>query len=159
VPKQTVTPPESQLKRIREETALIVAARTRNDPREDFLDGFIWPVTGQISGVYGSQRYYNGKPGRPHYGVDIARPMGTPVVAPAGGLVTLAHDDMFYSGGTLMIDHGHGLSSAFRGWRRWKSHRTSPRLAHESFQASHRPRVAGTANAVISQLIGKLHDC
>ena len=113
VPKRTVTPPEDQLRRIRKETAMIVAARKRDDSRTDFLDGFIWPVTGPISGVYGSQRYYNGKPGRPHYGVDIARPTGTPVAAPAGGIITLAHADMFFSGGTIMIDHGHGLSSAF----------------------------------------------
>ena len=74
---------------------------------------FIWPTIGPISGVYGSQRILNGKPKWPHYGVDIAVPTGTEVRAPAGGVVTLAHPDMFYSGGTLIVDHGHGLSSAF----------------------------------------------
>jgi murein DD-endopeptidase MepM/ murein hydrolase activator NlpD len=74
---------------------------------------FIWPVTGRISGVYGSQRILNGKPKRPHYGVDIAAPTGTPVKAPADGVVSLVHNDMFYSGGTLIVDHGHGLSTTY----------------------------------------------
>lgn len=113
VPQRTVTPPEDQLKRIRQETALIVAARGRDDSRTDFLNGFIWPVTGTITGVYGSQRVYNGEPRRPHYGIDIAAPAGTSVVAPAAGIISLVHDDMFYSGGTIILDHGHGLSSAF----------------------------------------------
>jgi murein DD-endopeptidase MepM/ murein hydrolase activator NlpD len=70
-------------------------------------------VTGRISGVYGSQRILNGKPRRPHFGVDVAAPVGAIVRAPADGLVTLAHGDMFFSGGTLIVDHGHGLSSSF----------------------------------------------
>jgi murein DD-endopeptidase MepM/ murein hydrolase activator NlpD len=70
-------------------------------------------VQGPISGVYGSQRILNGEPRRPHYGVDIAVPVGTPVRAPAPGIVTLAVPDMFFSGGTLIIDHGHRLSSSF----------------------------------------------
>jgi murein DD-endopeptidase MepM/ murein hydrolase activator NlpD len=75
--------------------------------------GFRWPVRGRISGVYGSQRFYNGTPGSPHYGVDIAVPTGTPVHAPAAGRVTLAEPDLFYSGGTVILDHGYGLSSSF----------------------------------------------
>jgi hypothetical protein len=70
-------------------------------------------VTGRISGVYGSQRILNGKPKRPHYGVDIAAPTGTPVKAPADGVVSMVHNDMFYSGGTLIVDHGHGLSTVY----------------------------------------------
>ncbi len=113
VPQRTVTPPEDQLARIRKDTAQIVAARARDDARTDFLDGFIWPVVGTITGVYGSQRVYNGEPRRPHYGIDIAAAQGTPVIAPASGIISLAHHDMFYSGGTIILDHGHGLSSAF----------------------------------------------
>ncbi len=113
LPPSKVTPPEQDLERIRREAALVKATRKLDDPRTDFLDGFIWPSQGPISGVYGSQRILNGKPRRPHFGVDVAGPVGTPVVAPAGGMVTLAHPDMYFSGGTLVIDHGHGLSSAF----------------------------------------------
>lgn len=113
VPPETVSPPEEAMERIREEVELVREARRRNDPRTDFLDDFIWPVTGRITGVYGSQRVYNGEPRRPHYGIDIAASAGTPVRAPASGVVTVAHEDMYFSGGTLLLDHGHGLSSAF----------------------------------------------
>ena len=81
--------------------------------QSDLFNGFGWPVKGRISGVYGSQRYYNGKPGRPHYGLDIAVPTGTPVAAPADGIVRLADADLYYSGGTIIIDHGHGVFSSF----------------------------------------------
>lgn len=113
LPKSKVSPPKQDWARIKREAAMARKARDRDDPRTDFLTGFIWPVEGPISGVYGSQRILNGEPRRPHFGVDIARPVGTPVVAPADGLVTLVHKDMFYSGGTLIIDHGHRLSSTF----------------------------------------------
>ena len=114
LPPAKVTPKKPEvLKRIREEVAMVKEARKLDDSRLDFLDGFDWPVSGRISGVYGSQRVLNGKPRRPHYGVDIAAPAGTPVLAPADGLVTLSHPDMYYSGGTMIIDHGHGVSSAF----------------------------------------------
>lgn len=88
-------------------------ARAIESERRDFLVNFQWPLVGPITGVYGSQRVYNGVPGTPHYGVDVAAPTGTPVVAPAPGIVTLVHDNMFYSGGTIMVDHGHGVSSTF----------------------------------------------
>jgi murein DD-endopeptidase MepM/ murein hydrolase activator NlpD len=114
LPKGKVTPrrPED-LERIRRDAAAAKKARERDDDRSDFLMGFKWPVFGPISGVYGSQRILNGKPRRPHFGVDIAAPVGTPVLAPAAGIVTLAVPDMFFSGGTLIIDHGHRLSSSF----------------------------------------------
>ena len=117
VPQRTVTPPPEDLERIRRERALVVAAKGRRVAEPGWLKqvvgAFRWPATGPISGVYGSQRFYNGKPGNPHYGVDIAVPAGTPVVAPADGLVTLAERDLFYSGGTIILDHGYGLSSSF----------------------------------------------
>jgi murein DD-endopeptidase MepM/ murein hydrolase activator NlpD len=113
LPPPQVSPPDEELIRIREEAALMKKVRERDDPRTDFLKGFIWPLQGAITGVYGSQRILNGEPRRPHYGVDIAAPVGTPVRAPAAGVVTLAHPEMFFSGGTLVLDHGHGLSSAF----------------------------------------------
>lgn len=108
-----VSPPESVLKRIREEGALVRKARDHDTPETWFSEGFIWPVKGPISGVYGSQRILNGQPRQPHYGIDIAMPVGTPVVAPASGIVRLVHEDMYFSGGTLLLDHGHGLQSGF----------------------------------------------
>lgn len=117
VPQKTVTPPKEQLERIRREAARVRSARA---PRladdallHSVLGQFEWPLLGPISGVYGSQRVYNGKPGRPHYGIDVARPTGTEVVAPAPGVVTLAEPDLFYSGGTVILDHGYRLSSTF----------------------------------------------
>ncbi|GAA5188477.1 M23 family metallopeptidase [Ferrimonas gelatinilytica] len=104
--------PEDQARAVQDAQASR-AARERFEPRLDWQQSFIWPVTGRISGVYGSQRVYNGEPRNPHFGVDIARPTGTPVVAPADGVITLAVPDMFYSGGTLIIDHGYGVSSTF----------------------------------------------
>ncbi len=114
LPPGKVTPrSEEDLARIRAEVRMAGQARSIDDPRTDFLSGFRWPATGRISGVYGSQRILNGEPRRPHYGIDIAAPAGTRVVTPADGVVTLVHPDMFFSGGTLIVDHGHGLSSAF----------------------------------------------
>ncbi len=114
LPKAKVTPRKPEdLARIRRDIKEAKQARARDDDRQDFLAGFEWPVTGPISGVYGSQRILNGKPRRPHFGVDIAVPTGTPVRAPAPGIVTLAVPDMFFSGGTLILDHGHKLSSSF----------------------------------------------
>lgn len=113
VPQQTVEPSPEQAERTKREAALVAAARKNDSALAAFAETFQWPVSGPISGVYGSQRVYNGVPKTPHYGVDIARPTGTPVRAPAGGVVTLAHPDMFLSGGTLIIDHGQGVFSTF----------------------------------------------
>ena len=113
VPAKTVIPSESDLARIRNDGLLVRRARRDITNEIDFLDGFEKPLDGPITGVYGSQRVYNGVPKNPHYGVDYAAPTGTAVKAPAAGIVRLAHRDLFYSGGTLIIDHGHGLSSSF----------------------------------------------
>lgn len=114
LPSEKVAPrDEGELARIDREARLVAAARTLDDPRTDFRSGFRWPVTGRISGVYGSQRILDGEPRQPHYGIDIAAPVGTRVRAPADGVVTLAEPDLFLSGGTLIVDHGHGLSSTF----------------------------------------------
>ncbi len=113
LPQRQVTPGAADLKRIRREAELIKAAKRRNGANTDFLSGFAWPLEGTITGVFGSQRILNGTPKRPHYGVDVAASEGTPVKAPAAGVVSLVHADMYFTGGTVMIDHGHGLSSIF----------------------------------------------
>lgn len=111
IDKKIMSPSEQSLKRIGEEGAQVRQARAELVQRMDFAGKFYWPLTGPITGVYGSQRVYNGVPKRPHYGVDVAAAVGTPVTTPAPGVVTLAHPDMFYSGGTVIIDHGYGISS------------------------------------------------
>lgn len=113
LPPKMVTPPPEVLERIRRENAQIAALRTIDRPEPMFRSGFIWPATGRISGVYGSQRILNGEAKQPHYGVDIAAPVGTPIKAPADGVVVLAESDLYYTGGTVILDHGYGLSSAF----------------------------------------------
>lgn len=113
VPSNTVTPPSSVLQRIKQDAASVKQARKLVSNKQDFLGGFIKPANGPVTGVYGSQRFYNGVPKSPHYGIDYAAPTGTPVIAPADGIITFAHNDLFYSGGTLILDHGHGLSSTF----------------------------------------------
>ena len=113
VPQKTVTPSKKDLARIKQDIAIVKQARALVSDEDDFTAGFIVPAKGPITGVYGSQRYYNGVPKSPHYGIDYAAPIGTPVKAPAAGVITMVHADMFYSGGTLILDHGHGLSSTF----------------------------------------------
>jgi murein DD-endopeptidase MepM/ murein hydrolase activator NlpD len=113
VPQQTVEPPAEQMQRIIAEQKLVQRARATDSDRLNFIGPFQWPLRGPISGVYGSQRFYNGVAGRPHFGVDVAAAVGTPVRAPAAATVTLAHPDMFFSGGTLIMDHGYGVSSTF----------------------------------------------
>ncbi|MBC7986152.1 MAG: M23 family metallopeptidase [Sphingomonadaceae bacterium] len=102
------------LERRRPELARINAARATRHASEGWRQRFLWPVTGRISGVFGSQRVYRGEPGSYHSGVDVARPAGTPIVAPADGVVILAAETPFtLEGHLLMIDHGMGLNSAF----------------------------------------------
>ncbi|WP_242107254.1 M23 family metallopeptidase [Luteimonas aquatica] len=113
VPPRTVNPPPEIVRRIEREQALVVAARQRDDDRGDFAQPFQWPVRGRISGRFGNARVYNGQPGAGHSGMDIAAPAGTPVKAPAAGVVTFAAPDLYLTGGTLLIDHGHGVSSNF----------------------------------------------
>jgi murein DD-endopeptidase MepM/ murein hydrolase activator NlpD len=113
LPQDKVTPPEKEWLRINKESELLKQARSNDAARSDFLAGFIWPAEGIVSGVFGSQRILNNVPKRPHYGLDVAAPTGTPVKAPAPGIITLTHPDMFYSGGTVVLDHGHGLLSIF----------------------------------------------
>ncbi len=114
LPEEKVSPKSKEaLARIKADGIQIKQARKTGSQQQFFMGHFIWPAAGQITGVYGSQRVLNGKARRPHFGLDIAGPVGSPVVAPASGVVTVAEKDMFFSGGTLLIDHGGGISSSF----------------------------------------------
>lgn len=113
IARNIMEPSEEDQNRIWADYLMTTEARKIRSDLQEFLSDFDWPVRGPISGVYGSQRIYNGVPGTPHYGIDIAVPTGTAVVAPAAGRIIMVHDDMFYSGGTIMLDHGHGVSSSF----------------------------------------------
>ena len=113
VPPKTVNPPKAIAERIAREQAQVVAQRTRDGEETGFAQHFIWPVQGRISGRFGNQRVYNGTPKSAHSGMDIAAANGTPVKAPADGVVTFAAPDLYLTGGTLLIDHGHGISSNF----------------------------------------------
>jgi hypothetical protein len=112
LPKNMVTPDPKILARIHKEAGDAWTARAKRFDKEYYQSGFVWPVLGTISGVYGSQRILNGKPRAFHAGVDIAVPVGTPVRAPADGVVTLT-EDMYLSGNTLFVDHGLGVVSGF----------------------------------------------
>jgi hypothetical protein len=115
LPPQTVTPTDpAVLERIRREAALKREGWDSFADIEGFLDGFILPIEGgRVSGTWGNQRILNGVPASPHFGYDIASPAGTPIRAPAGGVVTLAQPDMHYEGGLVFIDHGQGLITMY----------------------------------------------
>jgi murein DD-endopeptidase MepM/ murein hydrolase activator NlpD len=113
LPQQFVTPPKEVEERIARENALVTAARKRDTDMTFFEAAFDWPAKGIVSGTFGSQRIDNGKPMSPHFGVDIAAPEGTPIHAPADGIVSLAEPDFYLTGGTTLIDHGHGVSTTY----------------------------------------------
>ncbi len=113
LPANKVTPPAKVYAQIKADNIKVSKARSFVDFRKDFLQNFIWPADGRVSGVYGSRRILNGKPKRPHYGMDIANKTGTPVVSPASGIVRMAETGMYYTGGTIIIDHGYGLTTTF----------------------------------------------
>ncbi len=112
--EKKVTPPEEVYERIKKENKLIAEARAIDSDLVFFKDNFIIPVDDAvITGVYGSQRILNGKPKWPHYGLDFAQEEGTQVKAMIDGIVTLAEPNLYYSGGTLIFDHGHGISTLY----------------------------------------------
>jgi len=113
LPTNMVSPPADVIARIQKDIKNVKAARAKISDFDDVLEnGFIWPVWGRISGIYGSQRILNGQPRQPHYGIDIALPEGVAVRAAAAGQVTMA-EDLYFTGGTIIIDHGYGLNSTY----------------------------------------------
>ena len=112
--EKKVTPPEELYERIKRENKLIAQARNIDSDLTFFTKKFIIPVENAIiTGVYGSQRILNGKPKWPHYGLDFAAKEGTKIKAMLNGIVTLAEPNLFYTGGTLIFDHGHGISTLY----------------------------------------------
>ena len=111
--KKMVTPPKSFWDRIKRENKVIKEVRSLDSDVDFIFQKFDWPTKGIISGVFGSQRILNGKPKRPHYGVDIAAPEGTDILAPTEAIVRMAEKDLYYTGGTVMLDHGHGVTSVY----------------------------------------------
>ena len=111
--KKMVNPPKSFWDRIKKENKVIKQVRSLDSNVDFVFQKFTWPAQGIISGVFGSQRILNGKPKRPHYGIDIAAKKGTKVVAPADSIVRMAEKNLYYTGGTIMLDHGHGVTSVY----------------------------------------------
>lgn len=113
IPSKKVTPPKSYYERIGRESKEIKNSRINTTEKKYYTRKWIHPTHGIITGVYGSQRYFNGKPRRPHLGIDIANKRGTPVYAPQKGVVRLAQKDNYFSGHTLIIDHGNHINTSF----------------------------------------------
>ena len=114
LPPKQVTPPPEVYERIKKDNILIGKARAIDSKLIFFKDKFIYPIDKYIiTGVYGSQRILNGKPRRPHYGIDFHAPEGTPVKSMLDGVVTLVANDMYFTGGTIIFDHGHGISTLY----------------------------------------------
>ena len=112
LPQNTVTPPPQVTARIAKEAEQIYLARMTATEGSDFLSGFDWPAPGIESGVFGSQRIDNGVAVAPHFGVDMAAPVGTPIHAPASGTVSIS-DDYYLDGGFTLLDHGQGVSTCY----------------------------------------------
>ncbi len=110
--KSKVTPPEEFYDRIKREGLRIKKAKSLEIKYSHYHAGFTMPAEGIITGVYGSQRILNGIPKRPHYGIDIANKLGSPILAPSDGVVVLVEQDLYFSGATIIISHGRGLTSS-----------------------------------------------
>ena len=113
LPQAMVEPPPEVQQRIADDQRLVAAARGFDSPIDAFAEPFVWPVPAQVTGVYGSSRILNGVPRQPHFGIDLAAPRGTPVKAAAGGVVRLAARDLYFTGGTIILDHGRGLTTTY----------------------------------------------
>lgn len=113
LPPAKVNPDPEGMKRIQAEAAQLKTVRALVSDLTGFAEAFQWPADGRISGIYGSQRILNGEPRAPHLGLDIAGPTGTAIRAPASGKIVLAEPDLFFTGRTVILDHGQGVASIF----------------------------------------------
>ncbi|HHZ68245.1 MAG: M23 family metallopeptidase [Alphaproteobacteria bacterium] len=110
--RKMVTPPAEVRERIAREAGAVRDARAHASNATHIRSGLIWPIFGPVTGIYGSRRILNGEPRAPHYGIDIAAPLGAPVQTMAAGMVRLA-DELYLSGNTVIVDHGHGITSSY----------------------------------------------
>lgn len=113
LPKKMVTPPKEVLERIRDDRERVVAARDIDSDNPAALGDFDWPLSARVTGIFGARRVLNGKPRQPHFGIDLAAPKGTPIKAPAAATVRMADKDLYYTGGTVILDHGHGYTTTY----------------------------------------------
>ena len=107
-----VSPPAKELERIRKESAAQKAVYASFTPQIDLSQGFIMPLEGRKTSLYGHRRFFNDVPRSPHSGLDIAAPTGTPIVAPGPGIVAL-RGDFYFNGKTILLDHGQGLITMY----------------------------------------------
>ena len=113
LPKNKVTPNEDEMKRIKKESKIIKKSKNLFLNETFYKSGFIWPVKGIVTGKYGNQRILNGKPRRPHYGLDIAAASGTKIISPSDAEVILTMEDSFFNGKMIILNHGLGLNSIY----------------------------------------------
>jgi len=120
LPEEQVMPSDKDLVAIRDEQTKIASARARVRNADAFMEGFAWPALGPISGVFGSQRILNGLPRAAHLGLDIAALEGTPIRAPADGVVTLVAPSLFFNGNVVILDHGLGVTTLYAHLARFR---------------------------------------
>lgn len=113
LPSKMVTPPQAVLDRIAEDQRRVTAARAFDSDNPAALGNWAWPLSAQVTGIFGARRILNGEPRQPHFGIDLAAAEGTPIRAPAAATVRMADKDLYYTGGTVILDHGHGYSTTY----------------------------------------------
>ena len=144
LPKNKVTPNEKELKRIKKESKKIRESKSVFFDQTFYKSGFIWPLKGVITGEYGNQRILNGKPRRPHYGLDIAAKSGSKIISPSDAIVVLTMEDSFFNGKMIILNHGLGINSIYSHLKKiyikegekikyWKIYRPAFRLAYKCF--------------------------
>ena len=113
LPSKMVTPPKAVLDRIADERSRVIAARAHGSDQPAAFGPWQWPLSARVTGVFGARRILNGEPRQPHFGIDMAAPSGTPIKAPAAGVVRMADENLYYTGGTIILDHGQGISTTY----------------------------------------------
>ena len=113
LPGKMVTPPKAVLDRIADDQQRVEAARSHDSGNPAAFGPWEWPVSATVTGIFGARRVLNGEPRQPHFGIDLAAASGTPIRAPAAGTVRMADKDLYYTGGTVILDHGYGYTTTY----------------------------------------------